>query len=329
MRYVLTLIVAMTCLCVKAQDPQFTQFYAAPTYLNPAFAGTTLQSRVGLNYRNQWPAMPKAFVTYNFSYDQFLPDLSSGIALLATHDKAGTGALRSTTLSFIYAYEARLSRTVSLRPALQFSYANRNINFNDLIFGDQLINGTTTTTTQPIAEPVNLVDFSSGILLYSNRAWLGFSAHHLNEPTESLFADVSVLPRKYSLHGGLRVRLKDTATKVRKNSAVFAFNYKSQAQFDQLDFGVYFETPPFTVGLWYRNLPFKQNGFNRINHDAVAILLGAEAMGYKIGYSYDITVSNLSMGATAGAHEISLIFEWANKQNTRAAKRRVIPCAKF
>jgi len=312
-----------------AQDPQFTQFYAAPTYLNPAFAGTTLQSRIGLNYRNQWPAMPKAFVTYNFSYDQFLPDLSSGIALLATHDKAGTGALRATTLSFIYAYEARLSRSLSLRPALQFSYANRNINFNDLVFGDQLINGTSTTLTEPIAEPVNLFDFSSGILLYSNKAWLGFSAHHLNEPTESLFADASVLPRKYSLHGGYRVRFKDTATKVRKNSAVFAFNYKSQAQFDQLDFGAYFELHPFTAGLWYRNLPFKRNGFGRVNHDSFAVLLGAETMGYKIGYSYDLTVSNLSLGATAGAHEISLIFEWASQRNARAAKRRVLPCAKF
>lgn len=48
-----------------AQDPHFTQFYAAPTYLSPAFAGTTIQSRFVLQFRDQWPAIPGAFVSYN------------------------------------------------------------------------------------------------------------------------------------------------------------------------------------------------------------------------------------------------------------------------
>ncbi|MFT5922039.1 MAG: hypothetical protein ACI8TS_001371, partial [Flavobacteriales bacterium] len=39
----------------KAQDPEFTQFYANPLYLNPAFAGTARCPRLVMNYRNQWP----------------------------------------------------------------------------------------------------------------------------------------------------------------------------------------------------------------------------------------------------------------------------------
>ena len=46
-----------------AQDPQFTQFYANPLYLNPAFAGTVRCPRAVLNYRNQWPALTGTFVT--------------------------------------------------------------------------------------------------------------------------------------------------------------------------------------------------------------------------------------------------------------------------
>ena len=53
-----------------AQDPQFTQFYANPLYLNPAFAGSTRCPRVGLNYRNQWPSLNKAYITESASYDQ-------------------------------------------------------------------------------------------------------------------------------------------------------------------------------------------------------------------------------------------------------------------
>lgn len=55
---------------VYAQDPEFTQFYANPLYLNPAFAGSQRCPRVALNYRNQWPALSGTFVTSSASYDQ-------------------------------------------------------------------------------------------------------------------------------------------------------------------------------------------------------------------------------------------------------------------
>jgi hypothetical protein len=55
----------LTCMAAVGQDYQFTQFYAAPVNLNPAFTGNTTQSRLVMNYRNQWTAIPGAFVTYN------------------------------------------------------------------------------------------------------------------------------------------------------------------------------------------------------------------------------------------------------------------------
>ena len=48
---------------VFAQDPEFTQFYANPLYLNPAFAGTARSPRINLNYRNQWPGLSGTYVT--------------------------------------------------------------------------------------------------------------------------------------------------------------------------------------------------------------------------------------------------------------------------
>jgi hypothetical protein len=66
---------------VTAQDPQFSQFYAAPLYLNPAFAGGTGQARAGMNYRNQWPAIDANFTTMSVYGDYFFEDINSLAAI--------------------------------------------------------------------------------------------------------------------------------------------------------------------------------------------------------------------------------------------------------
>ena len=61
---ILTLLFSLVATSeAKAQDPAFTQFYANPIYLNPAFAGSHGCPRVNMNHRNQWPSISGAFVT--------------------------------------------------------------------------------------------------------------------------------------------------------------------------------------------------------------------------------------------------------------------------
>ncbi len=43
---------------IKAQDAEFTQFYAAPLNLNPALTGAGKCHRITTNYRNQWSGKP-------------------------------------------------------------------------------------------------------------------------------------------------------------------------------------------------------------------------------------------------------------------------------
>ena len=74
---------------VLAQDPTFTQFYANPLYLNPAFAGSHGCPRFALNYRNEWPNLSGNYVTYSASYDQYFKNISGGFGVLALHDQQG------------------------------------------------------------------------------------------------------------------------------------------------------------------------------------------------------------------------------------------------
>lgn len=325
-----TLFILLTKLIVS-QDAQYTQFYAAPIHLNPAFAGSSVESRLAANYRNQWTETPNSWQNYSISYDRFFPSINSGIGILAYRDQAGQGALSNTSVGLQYAYEVRVKRHLYFRPSFEMSYHVKSINFNDLLFTDQLIREFNPASLESnITEPVTFLDFASGFIFNSKVFWVGASIHHLGEPDESLYGQSgAILQRKYSIHGGYRLKLKNQFNKRTKNEMVFAANFKKQGTYDQLDLGIYFELSPLVIGAWYRTLPFKSNGYAQFNHDAISIILGYHFGKYKIGYSYDITVSQLGVGSTGGSHEISIIYEWANKKNRKLSKRRIIPCAKF
>jgi len=322
-------------LIARSQDQQYTQFYAAPMLLNPAFAGTSIQSRVAMNYRNQWPTLPRAFVSYNFSFDHFFADAKSGVGLNVSHDRAGTGALTYTNVSLQYAYELNITRKISLRPAVTIGYGSNFLDINRLTFGDQLArqDGGQTTLDPDRArfqqDPVAYPDLGAGFLVYAEKFWIGGSIFHINEPVHSLIGRESVLPRRISAHGGIRLKLSELGAFSKRQFIVPAFNYQLQGLFDQLDIGLYYEYAPIVIGLWYRGIPgIKKNANNTINQDAIAVLFGYEINNTKIGYSYDLTISSLTPNS-GGAHELSIIMEFASKKSKRKNKRRIMPCAKF
>ncbi len=336
MRKILFFIVLLfTGLAARAQDQQYTQFYAAPLYLNPAFAGTSIQSRASMIYRNQWPSLPKSFVSYNVAYDQYFSDINSGIGLLVSHDRAGTGGLSYTNIALQYAYEIKINRKFSVRPAINFGYGSTYLDIDRLTFNDQLARGPEAGgTIDPdrsrfALEPVGSADFGAGMLLFSDKFWFGAALDHINEPIQSLTNRDSRLPKRMSIHSGFRIKVNDLGAHSRRQYVVPAIHYQAQGLFDQVDVGVYYEYDPLVLGLWYRGIPgFKTNDYGPLNQDAIAILVGYEVNNYRFGYSYDLTISSLT-AQSAGAHEISIMVEWASRRGKKASKRRVIPCAKF
>src|SRR5690606_36718334 len=148
MRKLLIVYMVGCSLYVSGQDPEFSQYYSAPLYLNPAFSGTGSDHRLILNHRNQWPAIANGFVTYAFSYDYNMSNLNSGLGVMIVTDKAGSANLRSTSLNFQYSYKVNLSSKWVLSSGLNFGAGFRNIDYNKLVFGDQLaFDGSSNTPT--------------------------------------------------------------------------------------------------------------------------------------------------------------------------------------
>lgn len=304
------------CSELKAQDPQFTQFYANPLYLNPAFAGTARCPRVVTNYRNQWPALTGTFVTSSVSYDQHVDAVGGGLGLLVAYDQAGKGTITTSSVSGIYSYQQTVSRKFSMKFGVQATYFQKALDWSKLTFGDQIHDRRGfiyETQDIPRGGSVGNADFSAGILGYSDIFFVGFAVNHLTEPNESLIVGTSKLPMKMTAHAGAAIplgtrgRYGDAKTKLSPNVL-----YQQQAEFRQLNIGMYVDHGPITAGVWFRE------------GDSFIALFGFHTDKYKIGYSYDLTTSRLTT-ASAGSHEISLQLQFKCRRKRRRFKPVVCP----
>lgn len=349
MRKALILIIAVFAMTqakeLKAQDPQFSQFYAAPLYINPAFTGASGYTRFGVNYRNQWPNLQASFNTFSFYADHYMESIRSGIGMIITTDKEGAAGLNSTNFGLSYAYQLKLSDYLVFRPGIQFNYFNRSAGFQDLVFANQ-INPVTGAIDPTVTDPsvinsglrTSFADISIGGVLYSPRLFLGAALQHLTEPNQSLIDGVdgdgdSPLPRRLTIHGGYKITIgkgplrKDLTYTYKERSFTPVVQYKQQGEFSQLDVGGYLYLEPLNFGLQYRGLPFKSlEGFP--NNEALVFTLGVTTNDFNIGYSYDYTISELGI-ETGGAHEFSLTYFLDFTKHHRVPRDRWrIPCPK-
>jgi type IX secretion system PorP/SprF family membrane protein len=318
---------------LKSQDPEFSQYYAAPLYLNPAFTGTTMDHRFIANFRNQWPNVGTGYVTYAASYDYNLYNLNSGFGFQAIQDQAGTAGMRSTEFNFLYSYKMHVSDKWVISSGLNFGYAVRSIDFNKLLFGDQLQLGANPFPSSPDqtnAGNSHYFDFKAGVLAYNKNFWLGFAADHINEPNRSLIHSEAYVPMKLTIHGGVRIPLYRGAFKKASIPVLSpSFIYKTQANFQQFDVGAYLLYEPIIFGVWYRGLPILKNTENNPRRDAIVIILGFQFNRFEVVYSYDFTVSELGP-VSGGAHEVALKYRFEIGLHAKTKKPpKYIPCPTF
>jgi len=305
----------------SAQDPQFSQFYSNPLYLAPSFAGAAGGSRICANYRDQWVNLPSTFTTYSFSYDHYFSNFNSGFGLLAYKDAAGTGQLGTLSMGVQYSYNFKVFETAFIRPGLHFSYRENGIAWDKLKFIEQVMyNGGTNTQPEPIAKTRD-VDLALSTLVYTKRVWAGVTADHLLAPNMSLYASKEKVPVKISVFGGIELVKKSRLLKPTEETMTLAYLFKKQGPYYQLDFGVYWFKNPVVLGLWYRGIP----PFNSQRGDAIILLVGYKTRNFNIGYSYDLTVSNL-IGQALGSHEVSMSIKFALP---RRSKKGEVPCPEF
>lgn len=314
---------------VQAQDKHFTQFYASPLTLNPALTGAfNGKYRASAIYRDQWRNVLDApYVTFATAIDvRFNVELDSrykdafAVGLLFYNDEVNGIDFSTNQIALSGAFHKGLDfdKTQFLSVGFQAGIAQRNINYEDLLFDDQFndIDEFEFATGENLPENnFTFSDLSVGInysYAPSNKTsfFAGFAMHHVLQPQVTFYNAEnqdgdSKLYSKYSAQLSASIPVADLIS----ISPRFLFasqgphlemNTGANIRFQFDDFG----TSALHLGTWVRPVGNNDDSFDL---DAVVLMTGIELNAVLIGLSYDLNLSNIST-ARRGAFELSLTY---------------------
>lgn len=320
LRFLCFLFLVAAVTSSAAQDPVFSQFYAMPLQINPAFAGSSFAPRIGAAYRHQWPGFQNAYRTYGVFYEQSLGQLNSGIGFYLEGDNAGDGILRTSRASALYAYQLMINDGLAIKIGAEAGVIQTSLDWDKLSFPDQIdpINGAGGQTGELRPDFTNkaVIDISAGMLLLSEKFHLGVALKHLNTPDEGILLSTLNtalgIPVRYTLHGGFQLTVKEGN---KHNAGSFIspnFLFLSQGPFQQLNVGAFASLDAVFAGAWFRHT------FG--NADAAILSAGFREGVFKMGLSYDLTLSELS-GRTGGSWELTLGLQFDQSEKLRKKRR--------
>jgi len=290
------------CSGLRAQDGSFSQSYMNPVYLNPAYTGSMKVSRMGVQYRNQWPGFGNAYTSYFATFDAYIPKISSGLGFYLFNDLQGNGIYSETSFRMMYSKEIRLNRYWTMYGSLSAGGQMNSLNFNQLIFQDGIDLESELHIPSNEATPESnsrlFPDFGTGLLFFNEKYFFGFAADHLTQPDQSLYsAYTDKIPAKFTFHlemnlpwfhpGHWRKYLKLNPN----------FVIQSQGREQSYMYGIYANRKGLSLGLW--------NRFTNLKSNDMIVMVGFMGKQFKTAVSYDMNVKGVGL-RSHGAVEISI-----------------------
>ncbi|HYG51278.1 MAG TPA: type IX secretion system membrane protein PorP/SprF [Flavobacteriales bacterium] len=295
------------------QLTQLSQYHMNHFVVNPAAMGLNDQLDLNLSFRQQWVGFDNAPQTYYFSghallggaqgpkYNPSLRTSHRGPVKAPTvktgklkHSVGGNvmmdkyGPFQRLNFNGAYAIHVPLSKSMNLSCGIGIGGANLTfdqskvtmLNPNDATYSSFLGTGGT--------QQKFLADLNTGLYLYSQYLFVGYSTSQVLQQKMN-FGDVTnaKLKTHHYIIGGYRIDINEdwclipnTLVKFMQPAPV-AMDFNLRANY--LD--------KFYMGVSYRH------------KDAVVGFAGLQYNGFKLGYSYDYTISTLRKH-NSGGHEV-------------------------
>lgn len=312
-----------------------SQYFSAPLHLNPALAGISYGPRVTANYRNQWSSLGDGFnggyTTYMAGFDMHILPIRGGIGALFTADQVANNLYSTYRATIMYSQQIKINRKMAIKIGISGSYINTRVKWEKLLWSDMIDPYTgfynnvnipnATTEPMPQKTSVHQGDVGAGAVFFTEKLYVGFAVNNLLMRKVSFNnEDNGPVPMKFTVHFGANLPVKHRAQG--KYNIWLSPNvlFVNQGKAFQVE-GTFLTGISFMYfGLGYRNAIY--------NSDAVIGYLGFKKGKFRVGYSYDYTISKLA-NKTGGTHELSFTFNWSggddNSLNPRAMKGYV-PC---
>ena len=294
------LLIAGTQSVAAQIDAQFTQYWAVPTYNNPAAVGRTDFVDIHAISRLQWLGIEGAPNTISALADSpfKLLDKRFGAGIVFHQEKLGLYNTLNAGAQISYNQIKFLKGTLSVGAQVGFVSETFKGSEVELPSGDDYHNGTDEAIpTNDLTG--NALDLNFGLFYNHKWFWLGISGAHLTAPTISLSQEGSMdetyefkVGRTFYLMGGSNIPIKNSLIELQPS-----FLLKKDSNFF---------TGEFTArAVWKK---FLNGGVAYRWNDAVAVMIGAEYKNFTLGYSYDYPISKIAK-ASSGSHELFLGYK--------------------
>lgn len=330
MKKIYSLFIALVCaVSLFAQDIHYSQFYNAPLLLNPALTGFTPGvARIGVNYRNQWFSntnssfLKPAFMTTAVGFDMpvAVKTETLGVGLFLAADQSGANTFSTVIVQASLSYIKALGkkRNHRLSAGFQVGLTHQTVKTQNFQFANQFdqtneFNSNMSADENIAKNKVGYLNLNFGLLWYGKISerfsmYTGASFYNVTTPKNDILAGQKHdLYWRMTLHTGLDIKAGQ------RYHVLPSILFMHQGVSNQLNTGLGFGVDltydmAITLGLYNRINPHgKINGSSGLNADAIIPYLGLDLKGFKIGLSYDATVSHLkNAGHGVGAFELAL-----------------------
>jgi type IX secretion system PorP/SprF family membrane protein len=307
----------LTCAVALGQDARFSQYYAAPLFLNPALTASEKDIFVGINYRNQGIGLiPYKSSQFSFIYPILLKGPETrhvgGVGLSLFNDTAGEfGEVQTNGVNLSGAYNIKLNfhGTQYLAVGSQINALQYRVDFGDLTWPSQITYNGFDRSISPSAtafDQLTVFTVNSGVTWFYNsrhrpykivrnyKLFNGLAISNLNSPNQSFLNDDYRLPWLIKAHGGGSFVINQTTS--------FSPNYliMRYGNITQYNVGGYWtynheiknnkkttvNDIQFTVGTWYRvgdSFIFSLGISNEIFSGAISYDLNSTSTRFNLG----------------------------------------------
>ncbi|MBD5221926.1 MAG: type IX secretion system membrane protein PorP/SprF [Bacteroidales bacterium] len=303
-------------------DVQMTQYWAVPTYYNPAATGSTDYLRIRGAAKLQWLGIRHAPMGFIAVADAPLKIGKQKIGLGINAMQESLGLFQNLDLGLQASYKFRLLKG-EMSIGVQGAYFNQKFKGSKVDIPDDddyHESGDEAIPTQDVTG--NVFDLSAGVLYTHRYFHFGVSGRHLLQPTVKMNVEGTESPGGTDSHefetevgrmvyfiGGGNIPVKNTLFElqpsflVKTDFSTFGAELDVRATYNKF----------LTFGAGYR---WKE---------AVSVMIGASIKNFFIGYAYDYPLSAIAK-ASSGSHELvagyrlKLDFSQKNRNKHRSIR---------